>query len=395
MAIKKETNVSSTLPQEQKNLGEIYSVQGRYFFNDDRTILELPGLIEVQLDSYQDFLTRRLDKAFRESFPIDDFSGEKLTISYKGFQLEEPKYSVMDCKRKNLNYEAPMKVRFEMLNKTTGEIKEQDVFLGGIPMMTDMGTFIVSGIERVIINQIIRSTGMFFTADPRQFGMFAMKIIPHRGSWFEVEIERKGVVNVKIDKKRKIPMTVLLRAWGYESDAEIIEAFKGQDEWIAQYIAPTLEKDKTKTRMEALYAIYKLLRPGDLGTDERVEQLFNTTFYDSKRFELGEVARLKINRKLSETFPEHKKAVPMTDGDMDNANQFLVAQDFLYGLKYLFSLIEGRPGFSSDDIDHLENRRVRSVGELVYDKVKVGLARMEKIAKDRMTVITDLDEATP
>lgn len=264
MAKQKETNVSMTEPQDTKNLGEIYSVQGRYFFNDDRTILELPGLIEVQLDSYRDFLDRRLDKAFQEAFPIDDFSGEKLTIYYKGFQLEEPKFSVMDCKRKNLNYEAPMKVRFEMLNKVTGEIKEQDVYLGGIPMMTDMGTFIVSGIERVIINQIIRSTGMFFTPDPRQYGMFGMKIIPHRGSWFEVEIERKGVINVKIDKKRKIPMTVLLRAWGYETDAEIIDAFKGEDEWIAKYIAPTIEKDKTKTRMEALYAIYKLLRPGDL-----------------------------------------------------------------------------------------------------------------------------------
>lgn len=396
MAKQKETNVSMTEPQDTKNLGEIYSVQGRYFFNDDRTILELPGLIEVQLDSYRDFLDRRLDKAFQEAFPIDDFSGEKLTIYYKGFQLEEPKFSVMDCKRKNLNYEAPMKVRFEMLNKVTGEIKEQDVYLGGIPMMTDMGTFIVSGIERVIINQIIRSTGMFFTPDPRQYGMFGMKIIPHRGSWFEVEIERKGVINVKIDKKRKIPMTVLLRAWGYETDAEIIDAFKGEDEWIAKYIAPTIEKDKTKTRMEALYAIYKLLRPGDLGTDERVEQLFTTTFYDPKRFELGEVARIKVNRKLSEMFDAHKNAVPMTEEeDIKNANQFLVAQDFLYGIKYLLSLIEGRPGFFSDDIDHLENRRVRSVGELVYDKVKVGLARMEKIAKDRMTVITDLDEATP
>lgn len=396
MANMKETNVSLVEPQAPKGLGEIYSVQGRYYFTDDRTILELPGLIEVQLDSYKDFLDRRLNKAFYEIFPIDDFSGEKLSIYYKNFTLEEPKYSIADCKRKNLNYEAPMKVRFELLNKMTGEIKEQDVYLGGIPMMTDMGTFIINGIERVIINQIIRSTGMFFTPDQRIPGMYAMKIIPHRGSWFEVEIEKRGVVNVKIDKKRKIPMTVLLRAWGFETDAEILNAFQGEDEWIAKYIQPTLEKDKTKTRMEALYAIYKLLRPGDLGTDERVEQLFTTTFYDPKKFELGEVARIKINRKLSDHFEAHKAAVNMTTPeDEANANQFLVAQDFLFGIKYLLSLIDRRPGFSSDDIDHLENRRVRSVGELVYDKVKVGLTRMEKIAKDRMTVITDLDEATP
>lgn len=190
MAKTKETKVSSVTPQGQY-LGEIYSDQGRYFFNDDRTILELPGLIEVQLDSYRDFLTRRIGKAFDEAFPIDDFSGEKISIYYKSYALEEPKYSVSDCKRKNLNYEAPLKVRFEMLNKQSGEIKEQDVYLGGIPLMTEMGTFIVNGIERVIVNQVIRSTGMFFTPDPKAPNMYGMKIIPHRGSWFEIEVEKK------------------------------------------------------------------------------------------------------------------------------------------------------------------------------------------------------------
>lgn len=389
MAKAKETNVSSSLPQTT-SLGEIYSDQGRYYFTDDRTILELPGLIEVQLDSYNDFLKVKLDKAFNEVFPIEDFSGEKIAIYYKNYSLEEPKYSMTDCKRKNLNYEAPLKARFEMLNKQTGEIKEQDVYLGGIPLMTEMGTFVVNGIERVIVNQIIRSTGMFFTPDQKNPGLFAMKIIPQRGSWFEIEIEKRGVINVKIDKKRKIPVSVLLRAWGYESDADILNMFQGEDEWITKHIAPTLEKDKTKTRMEALYAIYKLLRPGDLGTDERVEQLFQATFYDPKKFELGAVARIKTNRKLSKKFNEHKAAVDTPESEL-----FLIAQDFLYGLRYLLSLCDGRPGFYTDDIDHLENRRVRSVGELVYDKVKVGLARMEKIAKDRMTIIADLEDAVP
>ena len=389
MAKTQETKVSQVAPQVSK-LGEIYSDQGRYFFNDDRTILELPGLIEVQLDSYDDFLKTKLDKAFNEVFPIEDFSGEKIAVYYKGYSLEDPKYSVSDCKRKNLNYEAPLKARFEMLNKQSGEIKEQDVYLGGIPLMTEMGTFIVNGIERVIVNQIIRSTGMFFTPDQKNPGLFAMKVIPQRGSWFEIEIEKRGVINVKIDKKRKIPVTVLLRAWGYESDADILNAFQGEDEWITKHIAPTLEKDKTKTRMEALYTIYKLLRPGDLGTDERVEQLFQTTFYDPKKFELGPVARIKINRKLSKPFADHKAASAIPEGE-----QFLIREDLMSGLKYLLSLCDGRPGFHIDDIDHLENRRVRSVGELVYDKVKVGLARMEKIAKDRMTIIADLEEAVP
>lgn len=195
---------------------------------------------------------------------------------------------------------------------------------------------------------------------------------------------------MKIDKKRKIPVTVILRAFGYESDADILAAFKGEDEWITKHVAPTIEKDKTKTRMEALYAIYKLLRPGDLGTDERVEQLFQSTFFDPKKFDLGDVARIKMNRKLSTHFEDHKNLAADPE-----AEKILMGVDFIAGLRYLFSLEDGRDGFEIDDIDHLENRRVRSVGELVYDKVKVGLARMEKIAKDRMTIIADLEEAVP
>jgi DNA-directed RNA polymerase subunit beta len=344
-------------------------------------VIDTPDLIEVQLDSYRDFLDDKLRRAFSETFPISDFSGEKIDINFLDLMIEEPKYGILDCKRKNLNYEAPFKVRLEMLNKETGEIKEQDVYMGGMPLMTERGTFIVNGVERIIVSQIIRSTGIFFTPDARFPGYFAMKMVPQKGSWFEVEIERRGVINVKIDKKRKIPFTVLLRAYGYESDAEIIELFKDDKDFVSKYIAPTLEKDRAKTKMDALYAIYKLLRPGDLGTEERVADLFQTTFFDSKKFELGAVARMKINRKLGKE--------ERTDGDF-----FLAKEDLANGLRYLLSLMEGRAGYSWDDIDHLENRRVRSVGELVYDKIKVGLARMEKIAKDRMTIV-NLAEATP
>lgn len=381
MAKKKEADGSVKTPALSE-LGAVYEVKGRYFFTDDRSILEIPNLIEVQTDSYQDFLNHRLEKAFKETFPIQDFSGEKIDIYYKGFTLDEPKHSVADAKRKNLNFEAPLKVRLEMLNKQSGEIKEQDVYMGGLPLMTEKGTFVINGVERIIVNQIIRSTGMFFVPDPKNPGAFAMKVIPQKGSWFEIEIEKKGVINVKIDKKRKIPVSVLLRAYGLENDSDILGAFKGNKEFIAKYVAPTIDKDKTKTRMEALYAIYKLLRPGDLGTDERVSELFRTTFFDVKKFELGEVARIKINRKL-------KRDVAYAD-----EGKFLSADDIVDGLKYLLSLMEEVPGCHWDDIDHLENRRVRSVGELVYDKLKVGLARMEKIAKDRMTII-ELDDATP
>jgi DNA-directed RNA polymerase subunit beta len=378
MATKKEATAQAVTPK----LGEVYQVEGRYFFTDDRSILELPNLIEVQLDSYNDFLKNKLDKAFQETFPIQDFSGEKIDIYYKGLMLDEPKFSVADAKRKNLNFEAPLKIRLEMLNKESGEIKEQDVYMGGVPLMTEKGTFIVNGIERVIVNQIIRSTGMFFVPDAKNAGSYAMKIIPQKGSWFEIEIEKRGVVNVKIDKKRKIPVTVLLRAFGMESDSDILAAFKGDKDAVAKHIGPTIEKDKTKTRLEALYAIYKLLRPGDLGTDERVHDLFQATFFDAKKFELGEVARIKINRKTGRTIP------------YDETSRFLSLEDLVEGLKYLMGLVFEQPGFHWDDIDHLENRRVRSVGELVYDKIKVGLARTEKIAKDRMTIV-DLSEATP
>lgn len=380
---KKETKTVKTKESfNNTNLGSLYSINWRHFFTDDTSILEVPELIEVQLNSYKDFLDNRLNKAFEEAFPISDFSWEKIDIFYKWLNIEEPKYWPFDCKRKNLNYEAPLKIRLEMLIKETWEVKEQDVYMWWVPLMTEKGTFIINGIERVIVNQIIRSTWIFFTPDLKNPGFFSMKVIPHKWSWFEIELEKKWVINVKIDKKRKIPVSVLLRAYWLETDNDIINAFKWDKEFLAKYIWPTLEKDKTKTRLEALHAIYKLLRPGDLGTDERVQDLFNTTFFDIKKFDLGEIARLKANRKLKSPL-EYK-----------DEWRFLTTDDLVTWLIYLLNLIEKRDGYVWDDIDHLENRRVRSVGELVFDKLKAWLARMEKIAKDRMTIV-ELEDATP
>lgn len=333
------------------------------------------------MDSYRDFLKNGIDKAFKESFPISDFSGEKIDIYYKGFFLEEPKHDPETCKRKNLNYESALKVRLEMLNKETGEIKEQDVYMGGIPVMTDTATFVINGIERVIVNQIIRSTGVFFNMSD---GGYTLKIIPAKGSWFEIDVEKKGVINVKIDKKRKIPVSILLRAFGMESNAEILEEFKSEgDDLLATYIAPTLEKDKTNNKLEALHALYKLLRPGDLATDERVQDLFNATFKDDKRFDLGEIARMKMKTKLG-----------IKTKYEDEGGQFLSLEDIVKSLKYYLNVLSGDKDYALDDIDHLENRRVRSVGELVIEKLKVGIARMERIAKDRMTIV-ELEDATP
>ncbi len=366
---------------ENKRVGSLYDIKGRHFFTDDRSVVWIPELLEVQLDSYNDFLKNWIDKVFTESFPISDHSGEKVDIYYKWFALEEPKYDPETCTMKNLNYEAPLKVRLEMLNKESGEIKEQDVYMGGIPLMTDMATFIVNWIQRVIVNQIVRSTGIFFTYWEN---WHSLKVIPGRWSWFEIDIEKKGIINVKIDKKRKLPISIVLRAFGMESNAEILDTFKELgDDVIANNIAPTLEKDKTTDRLEALHALYKLLRPGDLATDERVEELFNVTFFDEKRFDLGEVARLKMKSKLG-----------LEKEYSDENGKFLSLEDIVTALKYYLNLVYEVPGHRVDDIDHLENRRVRSVWELVMDKIKVGIARMERIAKDRMTIV-ELDDATP
>ncbi|MDD3302171.1 MAG: DNA-directed RNA polymerase subunit beta [Candidatus Gracilibacteria bacterium] len=371
-AIKKEQSV---------DVGSLYEIQGRHYFTDDRSIAGIPELLEIQLDSYRNFLKDGIDKTFKESFPISDFSGEKIDVYYKGFNLEEPKFDAETCKRKNLNFEAPLKVRLEMLNKETGEIKEQDVYMGGVPLMTETATFIINGIERVIVNQIIKSTGVFFTHGETSA---TLKVVPQKGSWFEIDTEKRGIINIKIDKKRKIPISVILRAFGMETNADIIETFKDiGDEVMTHYIMPTLDKDKTSNRLDALNILYKLLRPGDLATNERVVELFQNTFLDEKRFDLGEIARMKMKTRLGiDTKYE------------DEGGKFLSIDDLIISLKYYLNLLAGNEGFYLDDIDHLENRRVRSVGELVEEKLKVGIARMERIAKDRMTVI-DLEDATP
>jgi len=359
----------------------LYEINGRHYFTDDNSVAPIPDLLEVQLDSYKSFLETWIDEAFKEVFPICDFSWERIDIYYKGYFLEEPKHDSETCKKKNLNYEAPLKVQLEMLNKETGEIKSQDVYLGWVPLMTNTASFIINWIERVIVSQIIRSTGIFFTAWE---DWYSLKVIPAKWSWFEIDIEKKWIINVKIDKKRKLPISILLRAYWLESNAEILDAFKDLwDDVIATNIAPTLEKDKTKTRIEALHAIYKVLRPWDLATDERVEELFKNTFLDEKRFDLWEIARMKIEKKLD-----------IKTNYNDEGGKFLSKEELVKSLKYFLNLVYSTDWYVVDDIDHLENRRVRSVWELVADKIKVWLQRMERIAKDRMTIV-ELEDATP
>lgn len=353
----------------------------RISFTKSRDDFPLPNLIEVQLNSYKWFLEEGIRELLDEISPIADFSGKKLELHFLKHSIGEPKYDEHTAKLKNLTYEAPLKVHVQLINKETGEIKEQDIFLGGVPLMTNRGTFIINGIERVVVSQIVRSPGVFFSKSPASEDFFAAKIIPKRGAWLEIETDKKGIISVKIDRKRKIPITCLLRIFGYEKDKEIFDLFKDVNTNVENdYILNTLEKDPAKTIDEAYKSIYRKIRPGDLATPENAKSLIRSMFFDYRKYDMGSVARYKLNKRFNLSTPNIKKY-----------HTFQV-EDLIHILKYLTQLNNGEKG--ADDIDHLSNRRIRAVGELVQNKFRVGLLRTDRIAKDRMTVM-DLETVTP
>ncbi|MDX9970683.1 MAG: DNA-directed RNA polymerase subunit beta [Candidatus Gracilibacteria bacterium] len=383
------------VPKKEKVLKEIpkkietIKRENSIVLNSKRTYLtkqidkkvQIPELIEVQLDSYEKFITEGVRELLDEISPIVDFSGKKLELHFLDHAVEEPKYDAEISRRKNITYEAPLKVHVQLINKGTGEIKEQDVFLGNIPLMTDKGTFIINGIERVVVSQIVRAPGVFFSENPAARGMYCAKIIPKRGAWLEIETDKKGIINVKIDRKRKIPLTSLLRVVGFSEDKDILDLFKNEILDIEHdYILNTLEKDNAKTVGEAYQQIYKKIRPGDLATPENAKQLIDGMFFDYRKYDMGPVARYKLNKKFKLDTPNKKKY------------HTLQVNDLTIIVKHLLRMNNGleRP----DDIDHLANRRVRAVGELVQNKFRVGLLRTDRIAKDRMTVM-DLETVTP
>ncbi|HEC21120.1 MAG TPA: hypothetical protein ENI70_01225, partial [Candidatus Peregrinibacteria bacterium] len=353
---------------------------GRLFYTDiDR--LPLPNLIEVQLNSYRWFLEEGVKELFEEISPIVDFSGKKMELHFLSYSFEEPKHDPFTAKRKNISYESPLKVHVRLINKETGEIKEQDVYLGNIPLMTDRGTFVVNGIERVVVNQLVRSPGVFYSRNSAYPQYFNAKIIPKRGVWLELETDKKGVVSVKIDRRRKIPITALFRVFGYSTDKDIINLFKGLSiDPTKDFILNTLEKDPAHTIEEAYQSIYKKLRPGDLATAANAKQLIDSIFFDFKKYDVSPIARYKLNKRFNLNIPSDVK------------HRVFQVKDLVEITKKLIKLNNGEG--KEDDIDHLSNRRMRSVGELVQNKFRIGLLRTERIAKDRMTVI-DLETATP
>ena len=354
-------------------------------------ILDMPNLIEMPRRSYDRFLREGLRELFDEISPIDDFTGGRMELRFSEYRFEEPKYSEMECRDRERTYAAPMRVRVELLVKETGEVKEQELFLGDIPLMTEHGTFIINGAERVVVSQLVRSPGVYFTgtidtATGRQ--LVAAKLIPNRGAWLEFETSAKDLISVKVDRKRRIPVTVLLRAIDQEEGLSMAEL--GSDERVRailqdvdtnedhSFLEATLAKDATTNQAEALEEFYRRLRPGDPPTADNARELLETLFFTDRRYDLGKVGRYKLNKRLG-----------LVDAP---ETRTLRREDLVAIIRRVWDINNGKG--SPDDIDHLGNRRVRSVGELMQNQFRVGMLRMERVVRERMT-ITDPEEATP
>jgi len=371
----------------------------RYSFAKLNEVLELPNLIEVQRNSYKWFLNEGLREVFHDISPIQDFTGN-LVLEFLDYTLGESKYSVEECKERDVTYAAPLRVKVRLINKETGEVKEQEVFMGDFPLMTEKGTFIINGAERVIVSQLVRSPGVYYaeSIDPSGKKLFTANIIPNRGAWLEFETDVNDHIFVRIDRTRKVPATVLIRALGYGSNAMILDLFN-QDTFVQE----TLTKDNTDSEEEALVEIYKRLRPGEPPTVDSARSLLHSLFFDPKRYDLGHVGRYKMFKKLKHGILYRYGENPSGEMEYDEILKKevpkdrtfireLTKEDIIETIRYLLGLMRGEGKL--DDIDHLGNRRLRSVGELLQNQFRIGLSRMERVVRERMT-IQDVDVITP
>ena len=412
----------------------------RYSYARINEVWPMPHLIDIQKSSYDWFIKEGLREIFHDISPIKDFTGN-LELSFENFELGKPKYDVEECKERDESYSAPMNVKVRLVYKDTGEIKESSVFMGDFPLMTETGTFVINGAERVIVSQLVRSPGVYYAVnmDPSGKKIYGTTVIPNRGAWIEYETDINDVIYARVDRTRKLPATVLLRALGLSSNEEIISLFGEHP-----FVLATLEKDTTNNRDEALIEIYKKLRPGEPPTLENATQLIESTFFDNKRYDLAGVGRYKLNIKLgwrnrlqgnviaeplvdmetgeiilpagtkmteenldkveaSGVYAEQglrKIKIKFKDQDMDmlfttgidEKIRTVTVEDVLASFNYLLNLMDGHG--TGDDIDHLGNRRVRCVGELLQNQFRIGLARMERVVKERMT-IQDTEVITP
>lgn len=357
----------------------------RKYFVDYREAVEMPDLIEIQKNSYDWFLKEGLAELFDEISPITDFNNRDLELYFEDYYLDKAKFNELESRAKNITYEAPLRVKTTLLNKRNNQKIKQEVFLGDFPIMTDKGTFIINGIERVVVSQLIRSAGVMFTADfIKGKKYYGAKIIPNRGAWLEIETDPNKVIWVRIDRKRKVAVTSLLRAFGYVTDEEIKKLFKDVDvvkepDEIS-YIDATIKKDAAKTEEEGLQEVYRRIRPGDLATPENARSLIYSMFFRFDRYDFGRVGRYKLNRRFNQDLPINKE------------NRILHKEDLVNIIKEVIRLnITKEP---EDDIDHLGNRRVRAIGGLIQNRFRVGLARMERIIKDKMST-SEVASLTP
>ena len=352
----------------------------RSYFTDNTQVLDLPNLVDHQNRSWQWFVEEGLGELLAEISPIDDYTGTKLSLSFKEYHFEGPKLSEAEARENNVSYEAPLKATVVLTNKVTGEVKEHEIYLGDFPWMTDRGTFVINGAERVVVSQLIRSAGVFFTSDiSGGRNVYGAKVIPGRGAWLEFETAANGGLYVKIDRKRKIPVTTLLRALGM-SEAQMKEVFKPVDEGENSHLQITLEKDPSKTTSEALIEVYRRLRPGDLATVDNARSLLENMFYNFKRFDFSRVGRYKINKRLDLDVPNTAE------------NRIMRIEDLTAIISEIIRLNNTQD--PADDIDSLANRRVKLVGELVQRQFRIGLLRMERNTKDRMSM-SEIETVTP
>ena len=352
-------------------------------------VIELPRLTEVQIHSFEWFKSEGLKELFAEISPIASFN-KALELHFGDFYFGEPKYPVEECRERDITFAAPLWVKVKLLNRDTGEVSEQEVFMGDFPLMTDAATFIINGSERVVVSQLIRSPGVYFTVETdRGTGrdLAGAKLIPSRGAWLEFETSKRDIISVKVDRKRKLPVTLLLRAVGFGADDEIRALFTDVDtDMDHPFIESTLERDNTsnpssdvtKGVEEALLEFYKKLRPGDPPTLDNARNFVQNLFFSSRRYDLGKVGRYKLNRRLGLDTPLEER--------------ILTNEDLVAVIKRIIQINngEGRP----DDIDHLGNRRIKTVGELIQNQLRIGLLRMERVVRERMS-IRDPDQVTP
>jgi len=357
-------------------------IHGRKFFTHSHEAIPLPDLIEVQRHSYDWFFREGLRELFDEVSPVKDFIGRDLELHLLDYYLDEPRFDERTAKEKNLSYEAALRVQVKLINKKTNEIKEQSIFLGDFPVMTERGTFIINGIERVVVSQLVRSAGVFFSSEfIRGRNYYGAKIIPNRGAWLEIETDMNDVMWVKIDRKRKVTVTALLRAFGYGSDEELQQLFADLNVPEAkEYLEVTLAKDPSHSEAEGLKEVYKRIRPGDFATVDNARELIHKMFFSFDRYDFGKVGRYKLNQRFDLDMPN------------DVEHRVLQKKDLIAILKEVIHLNVSQE--DADDIDHLGNRRVRAIGELVQNKFRIGLARMERIVRDRMSTM-DINTLTP